>query len=203
MPQLNVYLPDDLADALQRHRERLNLSQICARALRQEVQRMESGTHAATTLGAVGVEPVAVATRSGPPDMQRLLERLRGQKERQQAAYRDGADDAARWMEEVATIDELRRLGQWTAETEPGGLGGVSVEEGTDAFYAHFTRRFEREMAERTSKPADTASWYQWYARRREAVQATGANPNEYWPAYVRGWHQSVVAAWGEIKDQL
>jgi hypothetical protein len=203
VPQLNVYLPDDLADALQRHRERLNLSQICARALRQEVQRMESGTHAATTLGAPGADPVAVAARSGPPDMPRLLERLRGQKERQQAAYRDGADDAARWMEEVATIDELRRLGQWTAETEPGWLGGVSAEEGTDAFYAHFTRRFEREMAERTSKPADTGSWYQWYARRREAVQATGANPNEYWPAYVRGWHQSVVAAWSEIKDQL
>lgn len=58
-------------------------------------------------------------------------------------------------------------------------------------------------MAESTSKPADTASWYHWYARRRETVQATGANPNEYWPAYVRGGHQSVIAAWSEIKDQL
>jgi hypothetical protein len=203
VPQLNVYLPDDLADALQRHRDRLNLSQICARALRQEMQRMELGTQAATTLGALGTETDAGSARRGPPDMPRLLERLRGQKERQAAAYRDGADDAARWMEEAATIDEIRRLGQWTAETEPGWLGGVSVEEGTDAFYAHFTRRFEREMAERTSKPADTASWYSWYARRREAVQATGANPNEYWPAYVRGWHQSVIAAWSEIKDQL
>ena len=106
-------------------------------------------------------------------------------------------------MEEVATIDEIRRLGQWTAESEPGWLGGVSAEEGTDAFYAHFARRFEREMAERTSKPADTASWYQWYARRREALQLSGTNPNEYWPPYVRGWHQSVVAAWGAIKDQL
>jgi hypothetical protein len=205
VPQLNVYLPDDLAAALQRHRDRLNLSQICARALRQEVQRMESGTQAVTTFGAAGTAGDADlgATRSGPPDMQRLLERLRGQKERQAAAHRDGADDAARWMEAAATIDEIRRLGQWTVETEPGWLGGVSVEEATDAFYAHFTRRFEREMAERTSKPADTASWYQWYARRREEVQATGANPNEYWPAYVRGWHQSVVTTWNEIKDQL
>jgi hypothetical protein len=199
VPQLNVYLPDELADALQRHRDRLNLSQICARALRQEVQRMESVTQAQAAPGPAAAGPA----RSGPLDLPRLLERLRGQKERQAAAYRDGADDAARWMEEVATIDEIRRLGQWTVETEPDWRGGGSVEEATDAFYAHFARRFEREMAERTSKPADTASWYQWYARRREELQATGVNPNEYWPAYVRGWHQSVVAAWSAVKDQL
>jgi hypothetical protein len=203
VPQLNVYLPDDLAEAVQRHRERLNLSQICARALRQEVQRMESMSYAQPPTGTPEPAPAAGAARSGPLDLPRLLERLRGQKERQGAAYRDGEEDAARWMEEVATIDEIRRLGQWTAESEPGWLGGVSAEEGTDAFYAHFARRFEREMAERTSKPADTASWYQWYARRREALQSSGTNPNEYWPPYVRGWHQSVVAAWGAIKDQL
>jgi hypothetical protein len=203
VPQLNVYLPDDLAEILQRYRDRLNLSQICAHALRQEVQRMETmemepGTRASETDGE------ALPARSGPPDVPRILERLRGQKQRQEAAYRAGAEDAARWMEEAATIEELRWLGRRTVEREPGWVAdSASVEEATDRFYVHFARRFEREMAAGASKAGGAVSWDRWFRRRREDVKATGANPNEYWPAYVKGWHQTIVAAWNELEAQL
>src|SRR5262245_33874834 len=153
---------------------------------------------------APGTDVEALPARSGPPDVPRILARLRGQKERQAAAYRAGAEDAARWMEEAATIEELRQLARRTVEREPGWLAdGASGEEATDRFYAHHARRFEREMAASASKAGDAVSWSRWYRRRRDDVRATGANPNEYWPAYVKGWHQTIVAAWNELEAQL
>lgn len=42
MPQVNVYIPDDLAEMLPRYREAINLSQICAQAMRQAIQKLEA-----------------------------------------------------------------------------------------------------------------------------------------------------------------
>jgi hypothetical protein len=172
MPQLNVYIPEDLAEALQRHREALNLSQICARALRQEVQKMEAPTHPHQRVN------IALA-----------LNRLRGQQQRQAAAYQDGTADAARWIEEEASLEDLRRYGEWTPESDPGSLdkrANVDV----DAFYDHV---FQPEVLQAAP----------WYRRREEAVTTGGLNPVEYWPAYRRGWHETVIAAWQEIAAQL
>jgi hypothetical protein len=34
-------------------------------------------------------------------------------------------------------------------------------------------------------------------------MAAGGVNPEEYWPAYARGWHRTVAAAWAELRDRL
>jgi hypothetical protein len=97
--------------------------------------------------------------------------------------------DAARWIEEEASLEELRRYGEWTPESDPGSLdkrANVDVA----AFYDHV---FQPEVLQAAP----------WYRRREDAVTAGGLNPAEYWPAYRRGWHETVIATWQEIAAQL
>jgi hypothetical protein len=194
VPQLNVYIPEDLAEVLQRHRDRLNLSQICARALRQEVRNMEAFTQTQATPDVAGVPPQVVPSRTGPPDVGRILQRLRGQQARQEAAARDGAEDAARWLEEAATIDEIRRVGEWTPDSDPGALDERAHVD-LDRFYSRAFDRMLRRVRSVESSP--------WLRRRKEQLATGESTPDEYFPAYTKGWHQTVVAAWNEIKDQL
>jgi hypothetical protein len=194
MPQLNIYIPEELAELLQHYRDRLNLSQVCARALRQEVQRMDLASQSGSTAWPGRETEEASPLRSGPPDLARVLARLRGQRERQAAAAGEGADDAARWLEEAATLEDLRRFGEWTPESDPGAIGERGL---TDEarFYARFYDRAIRRTRSAEASP--------WLRRRQEQVAAGGVNPEEYWPAYARGWHRTVAAAWAELKDRL
>jgi len=43
MPRLNIYLPDDLAPLVERWRDRVNLSELCADALRDALDALETG----------------------------------------------------------------------------------------------------------------------------------------------------------------
>ena len=43
MPRLNIYIPEDLHDALQLHRDRMNLSEICTKAIRSELKSITTG----------------------------------------------------------------------------------------------------------------------------------------------------------------
>ncbi|MGI8913570.1 MAG: hypothetical protein ACR2JY_07270 [Chloroflexota bacterium] len=186
MPQVNVYIPDDLAEMLPRYREALNLSQICAQAMRQAIQKLEAANQA-----------------PGRVNTQRVLDRLRDQQQRQSAAYQDGAGDAAHWLEEEALLEEIRRYGAWEPGINPGsfndsafdatffnGLFRGRSEITLDDFYA---RAFRPKSFELTPR----------YRSREEAAGNAGVNLDEYWPAYRKGWHETVIAAWTEIKDQL
>jgi hypothetical protein len=42
MPQIHVYIPDDLAEALAAHKDMLNVSGICQHALREEITMIEA-----------------------------------------------------------------------------------------------------------------------------------------------------------------
>ena len=178
MPQLNIYIPEDLAEALQHHREGLNLSQVCARALRQEVQKME------------------VATQPQLPEgvnIPRVVARLRDEQQRQTTAFRDGAADAARWVEEEATIEEIRRYAEWVpAEhillTPIFGEGGLGAKlQGKNA-------------------PPRTMLKSECFRERIDKVKAagvTGTDEHHYWVAYFKGWQQTVAATWNQVRDQL
>ena len=43
MPRLNIYIPDDLHDDLELYRDRMNLSEICANAIRSELRSITTG----------------------------------------------------------------------------------------------------------------------------------------------------------------
>ena len=72
MPQITIYVPQDLADALDRQREGLNVSQVCAQALRKEIG-----------MGDVAADADADGDDRAPVDAtQAIIERLRVQKRR-------------------------------------------------------------------------------------------------------------------------
>lgn len=51
MARLNVYVPDDLTPLIDRWRDQVNLSEVCACALRDSLEAMETGRSARQLLG--------------------------------------------------------------------------------------------------------------------------------------------------------
>jgi hypothetical protein len=102
VPQLTIYVPKEVADALDKYKARLNVSQICAQALRQEVGKMEIQT-----------------TEGG--EFELLLERLRRERE-QSAAHAPelerARERAAKWVAR-AHFDQLRYYGELESDGDP------------------------------------------------------------------------------------
>jgi hypothetical protein len=105
VPQLTIYVPKEVAEALDRYRARLNVSQICAQALREEVGKMET----------------RLAEGEG---LELLLERLR--RERQRSATHEHEKErargrAAKWVAR-AHYDQLRHYGELDPQGAPDGF---------------------------------------------------------------------------------
>jgi hypothetical protein len=99
MARINVYLPDDLATAV--NAAQLPVSRICQKALSQEVRKLEV-KHEAT------FDPDQVAARI---------------KQSEDTALAEGRTLGVRWAADIATRDELERiahLGDWV---KSGGSG--------------------------------------------------------------------------------
>jgi hypothetical protein len=179
VPQLNIYIPEDLAEVLPRHRGALNLSQVCTRALRQEVQKM-----------GMAAQPQLPAGVNIP----RVLARLRDEQQRQSTAFRDGAADAAHWLEEEASADEIRRFAEWTPAEHillTPIVGGSSDPDSLS------TKLQGKHAPPRGMLKSD------WFHRRAEQVKASGVDEHSYWVAYFKGWQHTVAATWSQIRDQL
>ena len=102
MARLNITIPDDLYAALERWRDRLNISKICQDAIAKEVAKLEDLPRQAAELEA-------------------LVERLREEKDRAERRYfAQGMTDGiaqARGM----SYRELRR---WAVPDSGGGAAG-------------------------------------------------------------------------------
>jgi hypothetical protein len=94
MARLNISIPDALYERLDRLRDRVNASKVCAAALEKELDMVEGPTL---------VSDVADAK------VARLIERLRGEREKW---YQRGFEDGERWAIEVATLGELMEFEQ-------------------------------------------------------------------------------------------
>lgn len=112
MPQVTIYVPQDLADALDRQRQRLNVSQVCAQALREEVGKMDAVADPAA-LEASGEERT--------DEMPALIERLRLQKQRS-LEHADEVERAGRraegWLKK-AHYEQIKHFGEQDPTTDP------------------------------------------------------------------------------------
>ncbi len=89
----NIYLPDDLSQAVQE--AGISLSAACQKALQQEVRKVQ-------------------ATKEAGSDLEEVAARLRGTRaEKEQRDYQQGYGLGVRWAKEEATEAELA----WAAET--------------------------------------------------------------------------------------
>lgn len=93
MARLNITVPDDLYDKIQRWRERLNLSKICQEALAAEIAKLEAIPKAAL-------------------EMEALVERLKREKGKAgRAWFRRGVFEGMEWGRRASYAD-LKRWGQ-------------------------------------------------------------------------------------------
>jgi hypothetical protein len=97
--RLNLTIPDSLYSRLERWRDRVNVSKVCAMALEKELAMLETS-------------PMGGAD----PKVQRMLERLQSHQEKW---YRRGYEDGENWAVEEARAEELRLMGEeWEDDGE-------------------------------------------------------------------------------------
>ena len=89
MARLNLTVPDALYARLERLRDRLNVSRVCAIALEKELDMLEARKSATD------------------PRLERLVRRLQTRHEKW---YRRGHEDGTDWAVEAATREELFRI---------------------------------------------------------------------------------------------
>jgi hypothetical protein len=178
VPQVTIYVPQDLAEALDRQRERLNVSQVCAQALRREVGKLEAAADV-PSLADVAASGAAAAPPSSEPvdEMQALIERLRRQRQRslEHGDEMERARTRAEGWLKKAHYEQIKRFGEW----EPTG--------DADRFYAESFRLTPREEEV-------TRDWGR--QRTRDGLSFSLA-------AYRRAWHQNVRAFWHHVRDQI
>lgn len=92
MARLNISIPDALYERLDRLRDRVNASKVCAAALEKELTMIESPT---------------VAMDSTEAKAALLVGRLRGHREEW---YQRGREAGEGWALEVASLEELKEV---------------------------------------------------------------------------------------------
>ena len=96
MARMNISIPDPLYERLDRLRDRINASKVCAGALEKELDMIEA--------------PPSPAD----PEIEQLVQRLQGLRERW---YDRGRQDGKRWAVGSATREELYRFAdEWGGE---------------------------------------------------------------------------------------
>lgn len=107
MARRNISIPDALDERLNRMRDRINVSRVCASALERELRVLEGQTRACD------VDESKVG---------RLVERLRSQQSAKDRWYRRGLRDGETWAQETASLQDLS-----TFEDDWAGLEQIDV----------------------------------------------------------------------------
>lgn len=97
MARLNISIPDALYARLDRLRDRVNASKVCASALEKELDMVEG----------------AATSTADPGLVNRLVERLQAQQGEVDQWYQRGRQDGETWLLESATLDELKNIEEW------------------------------------------------------------------------------------------
>jgi hypothetical protein len=92
MARRNISIPDALDERLDRLRDRINVSRVCAVALERELHMIEGQTRAPDV---------------DESKVERLVERLRTQQSEKDRWYRRGLRDGETWAQETASLHEL------------------------------------------------------------------------------------------------
>ncbi|MEQ7008801.1 hypothetical protein ABN028_21745 [Actinopolymorpha sp. B17G11] len=147
MARRNISIPDELNERLERLRDRVNASKVCAIALEKELGMIEGQTLAPD------VDEAKVA---------RLVERLQAQQGWKDRWYQRGRRDGETWAQETATLQDLRAFEEsWSeldqvrvADFDPEDLEGWE-DELPEAFQSNDLRRQPPEL-----RGAYVLGWY-------------------------------------------
>src|SRR5262245_18326882 len=117
MARMNISLPDALYARLERLRDRVNASLVCALALEQQLEMVE------------GRPPAAGVTEA---QLDRLVERLRTARDRW---YQRGRQDGVAWAVERASVAELEQVAEeWEDSANPSDFADDGQGEMPESF---------------------------------------------------------------------
>ena len=192
MARMNISIPNPLYERLDRLRDRVNASKVCASALEKELDMIEGRPSLAD------------------PDIEQLVQRLQGTRERW---YERGREDGKRWAVQTATREQL-----WHAADE---LEGESGEELAHTLREHFRRirevfgpydfaaALEKWTRTDLADSGDDAALH-WVAPSddgddEDEDERTGLaiHPNADLASYMEGWRDIVQEIWKVVAARL
>jgi hypothetical protein len=203
MARMNISIPDPLYERLDRLRDRVNASKVCASALEKELDMIEGRPSLAD------------------PDIEQLVQRLQGTRERW---YERGREDGKRWAVQTATREQL-----WHAADELEGEEGEELAHALREHYRQIRRIFgahdfvgELEKWLRTDRvgatgTADGDEATSWTATARAGDDDDGDDddPDEViqrsiptqagvdLASYMEGWRDVVQEIWKIVAARL
>lgn len=215
MARLNLTVPDPLYERLDRLRDRVNVSKICATALERELDMLEGQFRPSVApFKSPTVESPPTAPNTEPallePRLQRLVQRLQGT---QQRWYQRGRQDGDQWAIETATREQLMSVAKETEkweglrllqEAHPNEFSkAFRVAEGSRASdFAHIIDEFrleehlDRWLAEEAEVQDEVPN-----PQQQERIGHARAGLDE--AAYLQGWRDAVEKTWQAVAPAL
>jgi hypothetical protein len=188
--RLNLTIPDALYERLQRLRDRVNVSKVCARALEKELAMLEGSLNTVD------------------PKLQRLITRLQRVQSTRERWYQRGREDGDVWAVEVAAEAELRRIGEEWDEVDWEELEREGSDEGDlpdlpESFDAREAIR--RWMAEEPEEGTESAAYLaraQVFRKGRDHARREGVGTRDRM-AYLQGWSDAAREIWQAAAPML
>jgi hypothetical protein len=201
MARINISVPDPLYARLDRLRDRVNASKVCANALEKELDMIEGRTAPAD------------------PDIERLVQRLLSSRERW---YERGREDGKQWAVSVATREHLYQAVEETEGEDGEALAGAVRRRrqnlrrifGSYDFHAAVERWSRADLADQAAPRAAD-----WIVERDD--HATSAvededgerdergrpvpriHPDVDLASYMEGWRDVLQEVWKAVKARL
>jgi hypothetical protein len=197
MARMNISIPDPLYERLDRLRDRVNASKVCAQALERELDMLEG------------------RSAVGDPEIGQLIRRLQSVHDRW---YQRGREDGKRWAVTLATRDELWRVGDDYASDAPEELAVMVFhhQHGPKPWFPtsfdaraaveEWVRRDLRDAGKRVFDPAEPSA-----EREASAFGIADAPELDYETAragvdeagYIGGWRDVVAEVWKAVAPAL
>ncbi|GEM_PF-6539798 len=211
MARLNLTIPDPLYERLDRLRDRVNVSKICAAALEQELAMLEGQLrpfHVQVSPQIAGTPVAPPASPAAPaeidPRYAHLVERLQGSRERWRQR---GRADGEAWAVDNATREQLMlvatQMDRWDGlhlvrEAHPNevakGFGLSPVARIFESF--RVAERLDRWAAEDAGVQEELPT-----PEQQEHLARVRADLDEV--AYLQGWRDAVRDVWLAVEPAL
>lgn len=214
MARLNLTIPDPLYERLDRLRDRVNVSKICATALEKELDMLEGQFRTFGPFKAPTEESPPTASNAQPAPLdsrrQQLVQRLQGM---QQRWYQRGRQDGDQWAIESATREQLMSVAKETEKWDGLRLVQQAHPSDTDRAvraahgsrapdFAHIIDTFrldehlDRWLAEEAEVQDEVPT-----PEQQERIARARAGLDE--AAYLQGWRDAVKEIWQAVAPAL
>ncbi len=173
MARLSLTIPDPLYERLEKLRDRVNVSKICAIALTKELDMIE-GTMEGNT--------ATLQDRK----VERLVQRFLRQREIKELWYHRGKQDGENWAMDKGTLQELRMIGEEWDDSNIQDYDDIDDLDLDEDDYPTVNLRKTLQHWERQDR-ADNV---------QTEIRSDPDEESTHWKAYLEGWWHGARDLW-------